>query len=93
MQKFMDEMTEQCNKISKVSKNLFTYSNALSLAGNEKLGAELWDMAECLYSIRDRIDTEVGRELDRQFKQSKQSSVNVLNAALAGAKLASKGKK
>jgi hypothetical protein len=87
MQEFMDVIHNQCANVRGMVCRLQKYSTAFYLLGNEKVSTELEVMAGELYQHQDNIQKELGKELNRQYKQAQQSSVNVFNAALAGIKV------
>jgi hypothetical protein len=57
---------------------------AFAVTGNISLSKELYSIAFKISSTQSLIQKEVSLEIDRQYKQSVQSSANVFNSALAG---------
>jgi hypothetical protein len=73
-----------CNKLEALSDDLRKYAMAFAVTGNISLSKELYSIAFKISSTQSLIQKEVSLEIDRQYKQSVQSSANVFNSALAG---------
>lgn len=87
MSDYREKIHESCDKILNASYFLQKLSNAFVVTGNEKVGNDLLylsaELSDCQRSIRDSI----GQKIDADYKQSLQSTANMMNALLAGAKL------
>lgn len=78
--------------IRAIASELLNLSDAFSLTGNDQMSSELRHMGADLYKADKQIGDTVVQEINRQVKESHKNSTTVLEAALAGAKLAKKGK-
>lgn len=72
--------------LEKMSDNLFN-------VGFEKLSTQIGDTALTIKNNTKSLDEAITKDLYRQFDQAQQSSINVLNAAMAGIKLAEANEK
>jgi ribosomal protein L18 len=88
MQELMDTVNSFCGNISGDAARLSGYARAFSTTGNDTISQVLYDIATDLENSQDAIRQAISKELDRQYKQSVQSTANVFNAALAGIKVA-----
>jgi hypothetical protein len=88
MEELMNVTNAHCHNISFEASRIRKYAYAFSTVGNLDMSEKLLSVAEQLEIDQRAIQDAVGKELDRQYKQSVQSSANVFNAALAGIKVA-----
>ena len=88
MEKLINTVNSFCDNISGDAIRLREYGRAFSTIGNDGMCQAMYDIAADLENSQDTIRHAVSKELDRQYKQSVQSSANVFNAAMAGIKVA-----
>ena len=88
MENFINTVNSFCDNISGDAIRLREYGRAFSTIGNDGMCQAMYDIAADLENSQSAIQDAIGKELDRQYKQSVQSSANMFNAALAGIKVA-----
>ena len=88
MQDLLKVNSEEQGNLAGLSGELRRYANSFGLTGNSTMSDLLGAIADDLDGSANRIDKAITAELNGQYKQSLQSSANVLNAALAGIKVA-----
>jgi hypothetical protein len=81
---YLDAIHSETDKLMKISKQLIKLSNAFYTTGNYPLGEQLEIMSLAVLESQSNIGKAVNNELQTQYKNSQQASVNMLNAALAG---------
>lgn len=70
--------------LTSIAEKLEVLSNAFYITGNKDMSYKLSTLAGEIVASADRFNNAVGRALDETYKNSVQSSVNMVNAALAG---------
>lgn len=81
---------EEMNDIEEGLQYLAKIASSFSTIGNEKIANILFGIESTISHSLSDIESYILEHMDDQVKQAKQSSVNVLNAALAGIKLEKK---
>lgn len=71
--------------------NLLSLSDAFTTTGNDKVATRLDRIAESLMEMQEILVGTFMTDLDRQVAESTQASHNIVEAALAGLALASRG--
>jgi hypothetical protein len=90
MEDFLKVINKQCDCLAGIASRIGNYAKSFQAIGNDKLSQELWTIVYELNACQKTIQQEVGKDIDRQFKQAQQSSATVLKAALAGIAVAKK---
>lgn len=73
-----------CDNLENHADDLIGYANSFASIGNLEFSKKLRNIAFKIQLAQTEIRKEMYLELNRQFEQANQSSLNVLNAALAG---------
>ena len=84
---------DSCATLRIIRDRIDNLSVSFFVTGNETMANKLDNIASIIDECQSSIDKAVGNGLDEQVKQAWQSSINSLNAALAGVEIAQKGVK
>lgn len=74
-------------EIEEVSVRLNSLAESFFRVGNYTIAKELEYYSDKLYKAEQFIRTAVDKNVDNQFQQSQENSLNVLNAVMAGIEL------
>lgn len=84
---YLDTIDKCTSKLLLLSYELIELSISVYKAGNDYLAERLHTIAEDIEASRTGINNAVAKEINRQFKQSNETSKTIFESALAGAKI------
>jgi len=91
--KWLETLNNCEYKLDSISETLGYYSSNFYAVGNQKIGNLLSKLSEELGAISDEISRSTGTIVNKQVKDSFNNSYNMMQAALAGVKIATDAKK
>ena len=81
---YLDVIHNESDKITSCAYHLEALSRAFYETGNSVIGGQLDTIATDLHEARSEISGAVSKNINNEYQQAQQSSMNVVKACLAG---------
>ena len=84
---FVQDTYDRIRTLKDEAKYMWHISDMLYRVGNEKLANDIAESAENIFNSADELDKLISADILKQYRQSEESTGNVIRAALVGIKI------